>query len=248
MAILNTITQINETIESIIADINFSTSTFSKKMSSSEANTIFANFQTVLNSLYEKARLVQDLREYSESYIENEFNNKYTELQEITAAVEAADKDYQNKRNITHKVLFNDSSSSSLSYTDFDGTNVTPAILTQDGYLTLPCDTISISTLKPSTNTDIITNSTIIREEIDYGLSSVQDLNYVEISNQNCIIDSLSFMDKENNEIIMNDILNPFIDMTNISMIKLVIESSNPKEISQEEYKKLSFTGVNTIF
>lgn len=247
MAILNTITQINETIESIIADVDFSTSTLSKKMSSSEANSIFSKFQSVLNSLYEKARLVQDLREYSEKYIENEFHNKYTELQEIVDAVETADKDYQNKRNITHEVLFNDSSSSVLSYTDFDGTSISPALMTHDGYLTLPYDAISISTLKPQTDTNIITNSAIIEEGIDYSLSSVQDLNYVEISNQNCTTSSAILIDKENNEIIMNDISNPFIDITNISMIKLVIESSNSEEISQEEYKKLSSAGVNTI-
>ena len=248
MAILNTITQINETIESIIADIDFSTSTFSKKMSSSEANTVFANFQTVLNSLYEKARLVQDLREYSESYIENEFNNKYAELQEITAAIEAADKDYQNKRKLTHEVLFNDNSSSVLSYTDFDGTNISATILTQDGYLTLPYDTVSISTLKPSVDIDVITNSTIIKEEINYNLTSAQDLNYVEIFSPNCTVNTVTFIDKENNETIMDDISNPFIDIANTSMIKLVVESSNPEEILQEEYEKLSSAGINTIF
>ena len=248
MAILNTITQINETIESIIADIDFSTLTFSKKMSSSEANLIFSKFQSVLNSLYEKARLVQDLREYSEKYIENEFYNKYTELQEIVNAVETADKDYQNKRNITHEVLFNDGSSSVSGYVDFDGTNISTAVLTQDGYLTLPYDTISISTLRPSESIDIITNSMAIKEEVTYNLSSAQDFNYIEISNPNCIIDSIALVDKENNETIVDDIFNPFIDMTNTSMIKLIIESNNPEEISQEEYRELSSTGINTIF
>lgn len=248
MAILNTITQINETIKSIIADIDFSTSTFSKKMSSSEANSIFSKFQSVLNSLYEKARLVQDLREYSEKYIENEFYNKYTELQEIVNAVETADKDYQNKRNITHEVLFNDGSSSVSGYVDFDSTNISTAVLTQDGYLTLPYDTISISTLRPSEGIDIITNSMAIKEEVIYNLSSAQDFNYIEISNPNCIIDSIALVDKENNETIVDDIFNPFIDMTDTSMIKLIIESNNPEEISQEEYRELSSTGVNTIF
>lgn len=248
MAILNTITQINETIESIIADIDFSTSTFSKKMSSGETNTIFANFQTVLNSLYEKARLVQDLREYAESYIENEFNAKYTELGEIVSAVEAADKDYQNKRNKNYEVLFTNNTVSSSTINDFDGTNISPALITTDGYLTIPYD--EIKTLIPESTGDaqVISNSSSITEEANYSFPSPQLINYVNVSVPNCDIKSLTFIDKEDTETTMDDISNPFIDIANVAAIRLVVESNDPEEITQDEYSKLTNNGIKTIF
>ena len=63
------IESLNNIINSLLMKIPLSISKFSKKMSSDEFNNIMLNIQKTLDSLYEKARLIQDLRQYSEKVI-----------------------------------------------------------------------------------------------------------------------------------------------------------------------------------
>lgn len=95
MAIINTTQQINDTLNALIEDVDFSVSVFSKKMSSDEANKVFSRFNEIINHLYEKARYLQDLREYTEKYIESEYSDKYKKLKSVTEAIEKMESQYQ---------------------------------------------------------------------------------------------------------------------------------------------------------
>ena len=106
MAIINTTQQINDTLNALIEDVDFSVSVFSKKMSSDEVNKVFSRFNEIINHLYEKTRYLQDLREYTEKYIESEYSDKYKKLKSVTEAIEKIESQYQNNKQITHEIIF----------------------------------------------------------------------------------------------------------------------------------------------
>ena len=100
------IESLNNIINSLLMKIPLSISKFSKKMSSDEFNNIMLNVQKTLDSLYEKARLIQDLRQYSEKVIKKEYLAKRAELDKIYKMIKESASDYENSENIAHEAFF----------------------------------------------------------------------------------------------------------------------------------------------
>ena len=109
MSKINDITTLNTTISDLISNIDFNTTLFDNKMKSATANNVFNDFEKAINKLYEKTRLLSDLRQYTLNYITNEYNNKYSIFTSLLKTIEESSEEYQNNDVIAHNIEFNDS-------------------------------------------------------------------------------------------------------------------------------------------
>lgn len=96
---------------------------FSDTMDSASANTTWQQIEAELNALYEKTRLLEDIRDYAKAYITQQITEKRNKIADRLKVIESAADDFADKSHITHSVPFY--GNSQIVY-DRDGSAVTP--------------------------------------------------------------------------------------------------------------------------
>ena len=104
---INNLIELNDTITALTKNTNISIPVLSRKMNSDEFNNIFRTMQENLNSLYEKCRLLEDLRNFTQSYIQNEFKKKNAAFNSAIKELEKSTVDYENITKIACEIPFN---------------------------------------------------------------------------------------------------------------------------------------------
>lgn len=238
MAIINTTQQINDTLNALIEDVDFSVSVFSKKMSSDEANKVFSRFNKIMNHLYEKARYLQDLREYTEKYIESEYTNKYNELKNITETIEKIESEYQKNKQVVHEIIFNTKQNSTDIFFDFDGEPINRAtIIANNNIVTSGFDEIYSCKLIQSNDAKYISNKDgECACSVGFAATQNKRINYIEVSSLNSDIKSINVenINKEIESLDPNS--TPFIDSQDINNINIklnVVTGTNTQNTTE---------------
>lgn len=118
---ISDINTLNDTIEHLVKDVNCQFPAFSNKMDSETANKIFNQMVETLNALYEKTRLVEDLRLFAKQYIQNEFKKKEANFKQAAQLIVEAGEDYENSTKICHEIGF---TQKTMQLTDRDGMGI----------------------------------------------------------------------------------------------------------------------------
>ena len=244
MAIINTTQQINDTLNALIEDVDFSVSVFSKKMSSDEVNKVFSRFNEIINHLYEKARYLQDLREYTEKYIESEYSDKYKKLKSVTEAIEKIESQYQNNKQITHEIIFDKEENDTDIFYDFDGEPINKAFISDNNIITSGFDKIYICELVQSNDASYVSdkNGEYICS-VDFATTQNKYINYIEASSPNCNITSINTGEPGKESTSMNLDSTPFIDAQNANNVnvKLSVASGIDTNKTTSEIKNSAF-------
>lgn len=219
MSNISNIIALNTTVNDLMTSVNFSTTLFDNKMKSTTANNVFNDFEKAINKLYEKTRLLNDLRHYTLDYITTEYNNKYNTFMSLLKTIEESSEEYQNNDVIAHNIEFSDSI---LKYTDRDGSpadrvsiinknTICPAheqvgkeasisqIVTSDSndiYYNKNIDTgnKTYSVLYLSETLDNITKT----ESIKYVFDTDRTINFIDVSPFNADIESIDIISSDN--------------------------------------------------
>ena len=103
IAVIKTSDELVDTIKNLTTPLDTPSGTFSKKMKSSEMNTVFQSIEDSFNKLYEKLRQLEDLDDFARRYIQNEFVKDKAAINGIIKDIEdASDKDQEAvKKNIS---------------------------------------------------------------------------------------------------------------------------------------------------
>lgn len=94
------------TISDLMTQISLPSGTFSRKMNSSETNELFSGIEDALNKLYEKVRQLEDLHNFTQKYIENEFSKNKAGFDKALAAIQQSTDLYQQTRRKQKSVSF----------------------------------------------------------------------------------------------------------------------------------------------
>ena len=244
MAIINTTQQINDTLNALIEDVDFSVSVFSKKMSSDEVNKVFSRFNEIINHLYEKARYLQDLREYTEKYIESEYSDKYKKLKSVTEAIEKIESQYQNNKQITHEILSDKEKNNTDIFYDFDGEPINRAFISDNNIIISGFDKIYTCKLVQSNDASCISDKDgEYLCSIDFAATQNKYINYIEASSPNCDITSINTEEPGKESISVNLDTTPFIDAQNANNVnvKLSVTSGIDTHKTTSEIKNSAF-------
>lgn len=244
MAIINTTQQINDTLNALIEDVDFSVSVFSKKMSSDEVNKVFSRFNEIINHLYEKARYLQDLREYTEKYIESEYSDKYKKLKSVTEAIEKIESQYQSNKQITHEILFDKEKNNTDIFYDFDGEPINRAFISDNNIITSGFDKIYTCELVQSNDVSCISDKDgEYLCSVDFAATQNKYINYIEASSTNCDITSINTEKPGKESISVNLDTTPFINAQNTNNInvKLSVTSGINVQKTTPEIKNSAF-------
>lgn len=244
MAIINTTQQINDTLNALIEDVDFSVSVFSKKMSSDEVNKVFSRFNEIINHLYEKARYLQDLREYTEKYIESEYSDKYKKLKSVTEAIEKIESQYQSNKQITHEILFDKEKNNTDIFYDFDGEPINRAFISDNNIITSGFDKIYTCELVQSNDVSCISDKDgEYLCSVDFAATQNKYINYIEASSTNCDITSINTEEPGKESISVNLDTTPFINAQNTNNInvKLSVTSGINVQKTTPEIKNSAF-------
>ena len=244
MAIINTTQQINDTLNALIEDVDFSVSVFSKKMSSDEVNKVFSRFNEIINHLYEKARYLQDLREYTEKYIESEYSDKYKKLKSVTEAIEKIESQYQNNKQITHEILFDKEKNNTDIFYDFDGEPINRAFISDNNIIISGFDKIYTCKFVQSNDASCISDKDgEYLCSIDFAATQNKYINYIEASSPNCDITSINTEEPGKESISVNLDTTPFINAQNTNNInvKLSVTSGINAQKTTPEIKNSAF-------
>lgn len=231
MSKINDITTLNTTISDLISNIDFNTTLFDNKMKSATANNVFNDFEKAIDKLYEKTRLLSDLRQYTLNYITNEYNNKYSIFTSLLKTIEESSEEYQNNDVIAHNIEFNDSI---LKYTDRNGSSVDRASIINKKVICPAYEQsgkeVYISQIITSNSNDIYYNKNIDtgnktysvlylsetlddiikKESIKYVFDSDKAINFIDVSTFNADIESIDIISSDNT-IIKNTDNNMFV-------------------------------------
>lgn len=231
MSKINDITTLNTTINDLISSIDFNTTLFDNKMKSTEANNVFNDFEKAINKLYEKTRLLSDLRQYTLNYITNEYNNKYSIFTSLLKAIEESSEEYQNNDVIAHNIEFSDSV---LKYTDRDGSSISRTAIINKKVICPAYEQFGkeacISQVITSNSNDIYYNKNIDtgnktysvlylsetldditkKESIKYVFDSDKVINFIDVSTFNADIESIDIISSDNT-VIKNTDNNMFV-------------------------------------
>lgn len=244
MAIINTIQQVNDTLSALTQEVDFTVGTFSKKMSSDEANNVFLRFSAIINKLYEKARYLQDLREYTEAYIDSECHDKHQKLKAVTDSIEKTESQYQKEKQVVHDILLT-SEHNYDSLLDFDGNVIGSAYLMSGDTLTSGHNEVYSYSLTQNTDIKHVSdqNGTFL---CSVGFKTQKDMisiNYIEAVTSNCSIKSIDIETTGKDKYSLNQGTSVFIDTQAISTINVDIEmtSGQIENKNKSEINSLSF-------
>lgn len=219
MSNISNIITLNTTINDLVTSVNFSTTLFDNKMKSTTANNVFNDFEKAINKLYEKTRLLNDLRHYALDYITTEYNNKYNTFMSLLKTIEESSEEYQNNDVIAHNIEFSDSI---LKYTDRDGSPADRVSIINKNTICPAHEQVgkeaSISQIVTSDSNDIYYNKNIDTENktysvlylsetldnitktesIKYVFDTDRTINFIDISPFNAYIESIDIISSDN--------------------------------------------------
>ena len=110
--------------------------TVASKMDATEINTLMQGIEDAFNKLYEKLRLLEDLHDFTKTYIENEFSKNQAAFREAKAEIDKATDAYQQTSSVSSTVSFR----SGAVVTDRDGTPI-KSCMRIDGTTLVPANT-----------------------------------------------------------------------------------------------------------
>lgn len=201
-----------DTISDLTTQITLPSGTFSGKMDSSETNALFSGIEETLNKLYEKVRLLEDIHNFTQKYIENEFAKNQAGFNKAMAAIQQSTDLYQQTRRKQKSVSFaqgevvNDRNGVPIETAKYiNGSTIIP----QNTTIT----TASISSVVSSSESGLpyrrITNpperyksfhvdeapcDAPITESVTFYLSNPVDANFIDVSPFNAKIKSMKVM------------------------------------------------------
>jgi len=123
MATITNSDELVSNIKHLTTPINLPSNTFSEKMDAGEVNGLFEGIEICLNNLYEKLRMLEDLHDFSEEYIKNEFNKVKPALDDAIVKLGDAAEDYANTTTKANLLTFR----GGTIVTDRDGTAINSA-------------------------------------------------------------------------------------------------------------------------
>lgn len=209
-------------------------STIQNEMSSSQFNTSMQNIETQLNELYEKIRLLEDIRDYCKQYVLTMIQTKEQSFKEKLKVIEDISDQFRDIESISYIVPFQYCTDV---ITDRDGTIINKMNI-NNGYLeqsyTL-LDTAKISNISYTTNAQCYNNSynDILDDLVGRSYYILDDVMY------GGIIENCTIMFDKNYDC---NLFNLSISNTQIKNIKLITNKDN--EIS---IKANDATVINTI-
>lgn len=219
MSNISNIITLNTTINNLVTSVNFSTTLFDNKMKSITANNVFNDIEEAINKLYEKTRILSDLRHYALDYITNEYNNKYNTFISLLKTIEESSEEYQNNDIIAHNIEFSDSI---LKYTDRDGSPADRVSIINKNTICPAHEQVgkeaSISQIVTSDSNDIYYNKNIDTENktysvlylsetldnitktesIKYVFDTDRTINFIDVSPFNADIESIDIISSDN--------------------------------------------------
>lgn len=102
---INTAADFNSALQYVMTDIEPDTIKFSNEMSAATFNTVFLDIEKQINILYQKTRLLEDIRDYTELFVTKAVDEKRTAIIENVNAIEMIYDDFVNKDSITEAVI-----------------------------------------------------------------------------------------------------------------------------------------------
>lgn len=230
-------------------------------LNSDNYNKTFKCIEDSLNLLYEKTRVMQDVIEYSNSFIRTEIDNTVTECKSLLDNIETnrdllKDSAYINY-NVKLQSIFD-------TYSDRNNTPIKGVVL-HNGSITLnnnTVETIDLTSLivesKNSNNNILNTKDEIssnnnyrtfymfdrtqkdaVKEKLTINLPSPKTINKVNLIPSNCKITSIEFIDENGlSEVIENYDINLFKNRT-VKTINIEIECNN-YIMSQIDYNEVT--------
>ena len=110
-------------IKTLTQEIDLPTSTFQEKMNAGDINTLFNSIEECFNKLYEKLRLLEDLHDFTERYIQQELERNKKDLDDAILKLDTVADEYTNTRSKAATASFQ----SGIVVTDRDGTAIDTA-------------------------------------------------------------------------------------------------------------------------
>lgn len=250
---------INSNINEEIADQK-------KYLDSSIINNNFEIIEDKLNKCYEKFRVLEDVINYSKTYINNEINQIINEcrttIKEVENMNDLYSKTFDNYVLVNISLINNDNEQ----FTDRDNT-IIPKCGINNKSLTIASDINGIATINNisilrneqnfyNNESELILNNPYrteysldhmnengVEEIISINFKEVCPINTLKIKTSNCDIEHIVYVYENNKEIINEDITNEFFPTVKIKAIKIPIVCRN---YTIEEYD--SETKVDTSF
>lgn len=139
---INTAADLNSALQYVTTDIEIDTTRFSNEMDSLVFNTIFLDIERQINILYQKTRLLEDIRDYTDLFVTRVVEEKRTAIVENLNAIEMIYDDFTNKDSIAEVVTINPK----YIVQDRDGTPLDQFDII-NGMLVMPGKTLSSETV-----------------------------------------------------------------------------------------------------
>ena len=109
-----------DTLTNLTTSVELPGGRFEPKMNAGANNTTFDNIEQAFNQLYQKLRQLEDLHNFTELYIRNEFKKNKEALDDAIQKLDAAGDDYTNTSTKANTASFQNS----LVVTDRDGSSI----------------------------------------------------------------------------------------------------------------------------
>ena len=254
MKIANT-AELRDIIERLTTQIETPSTAISTKMDATEINNFFESIETAFNTLYEKLRLLQDVHDFTQEYVQSVFAKTEKELKEVNVESDTADQEYRNGKTKACVAVFNnpvsvrDRDGSALYQAEVIGSTVIPgnAIVGKDAPANASVFSTEICYRRSSMPADtyksfyVLENASdqLPKEKITFFLSSPQECNYIDVSAFNSDIEEINLICSN------GDIVNiPVGDMTfpiqEITAIEITLKADKRDKVAMEVSAKTS--------
>lgn len=130
---INTSQDFESALSYVSADIDYTSAKISGDMNSAAFNRVFLDIEEKINILYEKIRLLEDIRDYTKLFVVRAIQERRTKIMENLRVIETLTDETKNKGSITYVIVPNEGET----VYDRDGTVISQFEST-DGTLVFP--------------------------------------------------------------------------------------------------------------
>lgn len=130
---INTSQDFESALNYVSADIDYTSAKISGDMNSAAFNRVFLDIEEKINILYEKIRLLEDIRDYTKLFVVRAIQERRTKIMENLRVIETLTDETKNKGSITYVIVPNEGET----VYDRDGTVISQFEST-DGTLVFP--------------------------------------------------------------------------------------------------------------
>lgn len=248
MAKITNTSELVSAIQTISTQTDIPSASIGTKMEATEINTLFNSVETAFNTLYEKLRLLEDIHDFTELYIQNEFSKAQKEINDAILKLDTASELYQDASVKAETVSF---SSGAVIY-DRDGRAIDTANTVDNN--TIIANSVNVSEVVPASafvqsNTTAYRRSKLpasnykafyvsetlfespVTETLEFTFAQPALINYVKVSAMNATIKNTAVLTRTRDESTMyhNSIL---CDETMASGIRVELESAATDSIT----------------